>query len=359
MAKRTSIELYKGLVEELKSGQAKPVYFCCGQEVFFLDRIQQLVTDSVPVDQRDFNMDVLYGQDTNLDRILSICRSFPMMADRRVVIVCDFFNLTSRNEADPENSVSSNLDDLIPYVENPNPGTLLLILDEKKPAGNTRLGKSLKSSKFVGFYEFEPVPDYRLSEWIQEWTEIHHQKEIDAAAAEYLAQFVGNNLLQLTTEIDKLSTYIKENSAISREDIQKLVGGTKEYSVFELKDALVARDEVKSLFIAERMLHLSESDTGEVIKTIAFLYSFYSKLWQIIKFKEKGLTPAQIQSKVGIKSSFYFNNLMKDARNYRSTDILVIFENLLDADKAIKGFSKLDAGSIFYMTIRKLSVRYS
>lgn len=355
MARQTSIELYRGLVDEIKSGKTKPVYFCCGQEVFFLDRIQQLVTDSVPADQRDFNLDVLYGQDTNLDRILSICRSFPMMADRRVVIVRDFFNLTNRSESDPENNTSSNLDDLIPYIENPNPGTLLLILDEKKPAGNTRLGKNLKSSKFVGFYEFEPVPDYRLTDWIVEWTKIHHQKDIDAPAAEYLAQFVGNNLLQLTTEIEKLSTYRKESTTISREDIQKLVGGTKEYSVFELKDALVSRDEIKSLFIAERMLHLSESDTGEVIKTVAFLYSFYSKLWQIIKYKERGLTPAQIQSKVGIKSTFYFNNLMKDARNYRSADILVIFENLLDADKAIKGFGKLDPGSVLYMTIRKIT----
>ena len=354
MAKLTSIEIYKGLVGELKSNKAKPVYFCCGQEVFFLDRIQKLVIDSVPVDQRDFNLDVLYGQDTNLDNILSICRSFPMMADRRVVVIRDFFNLTKKNDAEPENTVTSNLDDLIPYIENPNPGTLLVILDEKKPAGNTRLGKSLKKSDQVGFFEFDLVPDYRLSDWIQEWTRIHHQKDIDAGAAEYLAQFVGNNLLQLTTEIEKLSTYRKESPIIAREDIQNLVGGTKEYSVFELKDALVQHDEVKSLFIAERMLQLSESDTGEVIKTIAFLYSFYSKLWQIIKFKEKGLTPAQIQNKVGIKSSFYFNNLMKDARSYQVSDIPGIFETLLDADKAIKGFSKLDPGSIFYMTIRKL-----
>jgi len=352
MAKKTSIEIFRELVSELKSGNAKPVYFCSGEEVFFLDRIQEGVVSRVPPDQRDFNLDILYGQDTNTDRILSVCRSFPMMAEKRVVIIRDFFGLAKKREISDDQP--NNMDDLIPYFEQPNPNTLLVMFDEKKPSGNTRLGKAIKKNKSVGYFEFNAVPEYRLPEWIIEWTQVTHKKQFDPAAAQYLAQFVGDNLLQLTSEIDKLCTFKKEGEQITQDDIRELVGISKEYSIFELKDAIVQKNKKKALFIADKILQMSDSITGEVIRTVSFFYSMYSNIWQILRLKERGLTPDQIQKKVGISNKFYFNNLMKDARAYKSNEMPRIFEALLDADKAIKGFSKMDPSSIMFFTISKI-----
>lgn len=353
MAKKTSIEIFKGLVTELKSNSAKPIYFCCGEEVFFMDRIQESVVSRVPESERDFNLDIMYGQDTNVDRILSIIRSFPMMAEKRVVLIRDFFGLSQlREQADDK---PGSLDDLIPYLENPNPSTLLVLMDEKKPNGNTRFGKAVKKNKNVGYYEFNSVPEYRLPEWIAEWAMVNHKKQFDPVAAQYLAQFVGDNLLQLTSEIDKLCTYKKEGEPITQQDIRELVGISKDYTIFELKDAIIKRDTAKSLFIADQILRLSDSITGEVIKSVGFFYSMYSNIWQILRLKERGLSPDQIQSKIGISSRFYFNNLMSDARSYRIQDMALIFEALLDADKAIKGFSKMDPSSIFFFMIKRIT----
>lgn len=316
-----------------------------------MDKIQEIVVSLVPESEKDFNLDILFGQDVNIDRILSISRSFPMMADRRVVLIRDFFEITQQNAS--TEGEKGGLDELIPYLENPNPTTLLVLMDEKKPNAKTRFGKAVKKNKNVGYFEFDSVPEYRLPEWISEWTNVAHQKQIEPVAAQYLAQFVGNNLLQLTTEIDKLCTYKKEEN-ITQKDIRELVGMSKEYSIFELKDAIIKRDTGKSLFIADQILRLSDSITGEVIKTIGFFYSMYSNIWQILRLRERGLTPEQIQNKIGISNKFYFNNLMKDARSYHSKDMILIFEALLDADQAIKGFSKMDAASIMFFMIRRI-----
>src|SRR5699024_9596081 len=90
MAKKTSIEHYSEALKDLQSEDRKPIYFFCGEEEFFLDKLQEAVEAMVPEDQKDFNFDLLYGRDITSEKLLSIIRSFPMMADRRVVILRDF-----------------------------------------------------------------------------------------------------------------------------------------------------------------------------------------------------------------------------------------------------------------------------
>ncbi len=92
MAKKTSIELYSRLVNELRSEDRKPIYFFYGEEEFFLDKLQQVVEGLVPDDQKDFNFDLLYGRDISPEKLLSIIRSYPMMADQRVVILSGLMN---------------------------------------------------------------------------------------------------------------------------------------------------------------------------------------------------------------------------------------------------------------------------
>ncbi len=347
MARKTSIELFQELVRELRGDRLKPVYYICSEESFFLDRVFEIISKRVPDDQKDFNFDVLSGRETNMDRVLSIARSFPMMADRRVLIIRDFLAIS-------EGEAAGNPDELMPYLESPNPGTLLVLLDEKSPAGNTKLGKAIQKNGNVGYYKFDPVPDYRLPDWIAEWAGLTHHTKIDSAAAQILAQHVGNNLLQLTTEIEKLSNYETGDEAITVDAVRRLVGITRQFDVFELKDAILSGDSAKALFVAGQMLIHSGNATGEVMKTIGFLYGYYTNLWQICRGRERRLAPARIQELTGIRSNFYFNNLLKDARSFHTRDFALIFEALLDADKAVKGFGNLSPEDVLFLTINKL-----
>ena len=343
----------------MKAGQLPPVVSICGNEVFFLDQAQKIISDSVPPTERDFNFDLLHGTETGVEQVIAVSNSFPLMAERRVVIVRDFMKLgQAKAGAAGDKAKSGVLGDLLPYVERPNPQTLLVLIDESKPAGNTKLGKALKKKDPKrAYFEFARVPEYKVPDWITEWAATRHDKKIEHQAAQILAQHVGNNLLTLSSEIDKLCTYKGSANFISVDDIHELTGISKEYSIFELKKAIIRRDLDGALFISEQMLRQGDSDTGEVIKTIAFLYSVYSNIWKILRLKARGLAPAQIRQQAGVKSPAYFENLMTDARGYSVAQMPMIFETLLDADKAVKGFGKVDPAGILQMTIKKIIAR--
>ena len=346
--KPNSSDTYKEVLQEISSGTLKPVYYLYGEEEFYLDQLLDRFSDILPPDQKDFNFDLLYGQDVSPARVLSIARSFPMMAEKRVLIVRNFLQTGKGAGGEGE------MNDFISYFENPNPACLVVLFDTGKPAGNTKLGKVISKNPNVGFHHFEPLPDYLIPDWVISWVQSHHKKKIDAAAAQLLAQFVGNNLQLLSTEIDKVCTFVDTSETVTEADVKKIIGSYREYTAIELKEAVIRRDLPKALYISEQMLQHSKTDTGELIRLVGFFYSVFVNIWQIRRLAEKGNAKNQIQSELGISNAWYFNKLWDDASNFRYGDMPRVFEALLDADKSIKGFSTLDSTSILFLLVKRM-----
>ena len=352
MSKKTSLELYNEALQDLKSDSRKLIYFFCGEEDFFLAKLQDAVEDLMPPEHKDFNLDIIYARDKTPEQVLGIARSYPMMAEKRIVIVRDFLSLNISSYH--QTGTGGGLDDFLPYFDQPNPNTLLVLFDSKKPSGRTKLGKAINSNKHAVLYEFKEVPDYRLPDWILEWVQDHYQQRIEPAAAQMLAQYVGSNLQLLSTEIDKVCTFVDTSESIKESHIKKVIGLYREYSVFELKDALIERNLERSLFIAEQMLQQSKADTGEIIRSVGFFYNMFSNIWQIRRLISQGNTKQQVKNTMGINNSWYFNKLWDDASHYRLNDMPVVFEALLDADRAAKGFSKMDPATILLLMIKRI-----
>lgn len=353
LKKQNSEQKFSDLRSEIQSFQLKPVYYFYGEEDFYLDRLQNLCSVILPPYEKDFNFDLLYGQDVNPAQVLNIVRSFPMMAEKRVVIIKNFLQ-TGKVTDDEDSSKSGSMNDFIPYFDKPNPSTVLVLLDSSKPAGNTLLGKAISKNSNVGFYEFESLPDYMLGEWVSAWAKSRHKKNIDQAAAQTLAHFVGNNLHLLSTEIDKVCTFVDTSENVNLDDVKKIIGSYREYSAFELKDAVLIRDLKKSLFISEQMLQHSKSDTGELIRLVGFFYSVFTNIWHILRLVEKGVPKNKIQAELDISNAWYFNKLWEDASKFTYADMPRVFEALLDADRSIKGFSTQDTTTILFLLVKRL-----
>ncbi len=351
MAKKTSIDHFKEARKSIRSPELrKSVYYFYGDERFFIDRLQKEMTAIVPGEQRDFNFDLLYGSDTTPEKVLGIVRSFPMMAEQRVVIVRDFLKTGNTDEA------GGSLGDFEHYVKNPNPSTILCLIDKKKPDGRTNLGRALtgKNNNNTAAYEFKSLPDYTLPDWVIEWTKSQYNKNIEPQAAQVLTQLVGNDLQLLSTEIEKVCTFLDTEKTVSTEHVKKIIGSYREYSVIELKEAIFRRNLDESLGIAEQMLLKSNTEAGEVIRTVGFFYRVFCDVWQIRRLMEKKLSKQQIQSELGVKNSYVFNFKWKDASQYQLAEMPRIFEALLDADRAAKGFSTLDVPSILLLLIKRI-----
>ncbi len=355
MAKQPdSIQEYKRVLSEIESGKLKPVYFISGAEQFLIDKLQDAFIEFMPKEIRDFNLDLLYGQEVTPDKVLNIARSYPMMSEFRMLIVRDFLKLFDTRDQDTEGGKgSATADDFVAYVKNPNPSCITIFISDKRPAKNTKLGKALFSSSHATICELESVSENQLPVWIHNWVKSEHKKTIDSAAAQMLAYSVGSDLQKLSTEIDKLCTYKTTGEEITQEDVKKMVGVSREFSVFELQDALISRNLDKTLTVAEHILQQADSVTGEVIKTTGFLYGTFSKVWQIQSLRNKGMSPDQISKAVGAYG-FYLNKLTKMAQAYPPQKMPEIFEILLDADRAIKGFSRVDSESILLISLKKI-----
>jgi len=328
----------------------KPVLYLYGEESFFIDRLQDEVEKLVPPEQRDFNFDLLYGSETTPRKILDIARSFPMMAEQRVIIVREFLKA---GEKIPEGE--GHLNDFESYLNQPNPQTILCLIDEKYPDRRMSFGKALnKKGTIAAAFKFDFLPDYKLADWVTDWVRHQHNKKIDARAAQILSQLVGNNLQLLSIEIDKVCTFVDTEREITLEHVKKIIGSYREYSAIELKDALVSKDLDKSLRIAEQMLLKSNTEAGEVIRTVGFFYSVFGNIWQIRHLVEKGLGKQQVQNELGITNNWICNRQWQDASNFSLAEMPGIFEALLDADRAAKGFTTLDTSSILLLLITRI-----
>ncbi len=385
MAKKTSsLEQFKAFMEELRGPEIKPVYAFFGEESFFPDRLQDAAISVVPEEARDFNLDVLYGLEVKADKVIDVCRSYPMMAERRVVVVRDFMKMfdarqtrTERQGAERPGGGHSGLeqasadpgeisldgpetgggtvDDLANYLKQPNPSTLLILTSEKRPAANSKLGSALKKSKTVTSHTFDPLGEYHLPQWIVDWASMEHNLTFEDNAVQLLAFHVGNHLQQLTVEIAKLAASCKGDRAVKEQDVKDLVGLSREYSIFDFQDALFERNTGKAMMIARQLLHNADSPAGEVIKVISYLYGTFGKIWHIQRLTRKGMSPNLVQESVGIKSNFYYNKLARAGYNYPLAVCPWLFEVLLDADKAIKGFSRQSPESVLLMTVKKIT----
>jgi len=350
LAKKTSIDHFREAVKQIRDADRRvPVYCFYGEESFFLDLLQDEVINLLPESERDFNLDLLYGGEVTPQRVLSIARSYPMMTEHRILVLRDFRKLSSNDE-------DGRPDDLAAYLEQPNPTTIFLLLDEKGPDKRNRLGKLLsgKGSKYVYSREFKRLPDYRIPEWIMDWVRVRYNKEIDPESAQILTQLAGNQLQRLSTELEKVCTFVDTENRIERRHVEAIIGSYREYSVFELKEAVLSRNLEKSLSILEQMLLKGTTDTGEVIRTVGFFYSVFGSIWQILRLKEKGLRKSLVQEEMGINGSWYFNQLWNDSSSFHLSEMPAVFEALMDADRAAKGFSTLDSSTTLLLMVKRI-----
>ena len=105
-------------VQSIPTGAPKEVYLLYGEEDFLVEQALEAVLAATlsPAD-RQFNLDVVRAGDMDIREVLAMCASFPMMADRRVVVLRDVDSLNARE-----------LELLSAYLESPSPTTCLVLI---------------------------------------------------------------------------------------------------------------------------------------------------------------------------------------------------------------------------------------
>ncbi|NNK86879.1 MAG: DNA polymerase III subunit delta, partial [Flavobacteriaceae bacterium] len=223
----------KQLLKDIQAGKIKPIYFLMGDEPYFIDLISQYIEKNLlPEDQKGFNQMVYYGRDVSVEDIVSAAKRYPMMAERQVVIIKEAQDL------------SRTIEKLQPYVENPQPSTVLVInYKYKKIDKRKALYKSLRKTGIV--FESKTLYENQVAEWIRRIMS-GRKYSIAPKAAQMLIEFLGTDLSKINNELEKLQLIIPEGQQITPELIEENIGISKDFNNFELRKAIGERNSVKA-----------------------------------------------------------------------------------------------------------------
>jgi DNA polymerase III subunit delta len=254
----------KKLLQSLKAGQYAPVYLIDGEEPYYLDIITNHFEEQIlKPEERDFNLMVLYGKDSEWADVVNACRRFPMFAERQVVILKDAAQLKGFNE-------------LAGYLENPAPTTIFLIENRFKKADGR--SKVVKLAKEKGFYiTSEKIRDEQVPNWIMSYgREIGF--EVGEREAQILATHLGADLQKIANEIEKVRINVPDEKQLTAQLIQKYIGVSREYNVFEFPEALTSGDKDKLY----RMLSyfIANPKAAPMPLLIGSFYNHFNRLYQ-------------------------------------------------------------------------------
>jgi DNA polymerase-3 subunit delta len=321
---------FSKILEDLKNGTFYPVYFLHGEEPYFIDEIVNYFENNV-IDEsmRDFNQTVIYGRDVNAREVADFCRRFPMMGDKQLVLVKEAQELTANNRK---------LDDLLPYIENPLDSTVLVMAFKYKNVDKRRtfynkLKKSLKSVIF----ESKKIYDNQIPNWIENHINSKGYK-IDPVSTQLLADHVGNDLGRLVNEIDKLTINLGKDGVITSDLIEKNIGISKDYNVFEFTKALGSKDVFKAQQIVKYFEANPKDNPLQMITVI--LYNFFIKTF--LYHRVKGKNKYEIAGEIGVRANFIGDYAIA-ARNYPVNTIRKIIREIKFLDLKSKGYGATDS----------------
>lgn len=257
------------LVREIRSGAAAPLMLAGGTEGFFLDEIEGALLESVlKEDEKAFNLDIVYGSETNAVHLISIAKSYPMMAEKRLILVREAQNLHARE-----------WEKLIPYLNSPSGSTVLAFMHRNKdPDKRKTATKAFMGSKQARFAEAKPMSEEGLVDFIVAKAG-QHQLKFDGRAAFALKELLGSNLSRIVSEIEKIRLSVPAGAEIKLEKVIDQVGLSREFNMFDVPAYLAHKNEVRLLRTTMYMARNANKYPLPVL--VGVLYNFYSKLLAI------------------------------------------------------------------------------
>ncbi|TVR36394.1 MAG: DNA polymerase III subunit delta [Cryomorphaceae bacterium] len=334
MAAANAAAKTRQILAEMKQGIYHPIYLLMGDEGYYIDLISDYIEQHALQDfEREFNQTVLYGLETNPLDLVSVVKRYPMMAERQVVIL-------------KEGQRMKNFDKLEPIIEEPVPTTIFVICHkEKKLDGRWSITKLLNKKAVV--VESSKIKENEVASWIRDYCK-SHKIDISNDALQVMAEHIGPDLERIVSEFGKLEVALPKGTSITPEVIEKHVGISKDYNVYELQKAIAMKDLARALKIARHFANNPKAHP--VIATNGALIGYFTKLYLFHHVPD-----SQAASALRI-NPYFLNEYRTAARNFPVGKVESIFGYLRETDLKAKGVNNVtsDDGALLEELIFKI-----
>lgn len=310
------------IINDVKNGNFVPVYLLMGTEPYYPDLVcDEIIKYALTDSERDFNQTVFYGLDTDAGTVASECRSYPMMAERRLVVVKEAQSMKT-------------LEDLATYASDPMESTVLVILIHGALADKRRaLYKNVQKKGVV--LVSDALRDYEMPQWI---TSFYKSRglDIEPAAAALLAEYAGTDMSRIMLETEKMQKNLPEGTVrVNAADIEKNVGISRQFSIFELTKALSYMKAEKALKIAAYI------GNGPKFMLLLATAPIYTHFYRILKYeaallKNPAMSKADRAKLLGV-NPYFMEEYDVAARNYPIRRCMKVISLLEEYDFKGKG----------------------
>jgi DNA polymerase-3 subunit delta len=311
---------YEEIISDLKKRIFKPVYFLAGEEPYYIDLITEHIQEKVLAeDEKAFNQIILYGEDTNIAAIIDTARRFPMMSSHQVLII-------------KEAQALKKLEELIMYLEKPLLSTILVFSYKYKTIDKrTKLHKILESHGV--YFESPRIRDYLIPAWIERYL-MNKGIKADPSASAMLTEYLGADLHKIVNELDKLIITLPPGEPqITTALIEKNIGISKDYNIFELQKAIGERNILK----ANMIIHYFADNPKDnpITFSIASLFGFFSKLLTFHYLTDKSKNNVASVLKI---NPYFVKEYENSASKYNVAKTVQIISLLRTYDMKSKGY---------------------
>lgn len=314
--------LCRELVSDAIRGVYKPVYLLMGDEPYYVDMVCDAILEHcLDESERDFNQTVCYGADVDADSVITAARRYPMFAERQLVVV-------------KEAQMMKNLEELAVYCQKPLESTVLVIAMHGASADKRKsLYKTV--SKMGVVVDSQTLRDYEMPKWISMFYSSKGLR-ITPDAAVLLAEYAGTDLNKIAIETEKMLKNLPEGTVeVSASDIEKNVGISRQFSIFELTKELSMKNRAKALRIAA---YIGSSAKFAMPMAVSALFTHFYRILKYGALLMKTPSPKSDQkAKVLGVNPYFFTEYDTAVRNYPVKKCMAVIALLKEYDYKGKG----------------------
>lgn len=308
---------YAELNRAIDGRSIPPLLFLYGEETFLLERtVQRLRDAAVPAEARDFNYNLYHGKETPAEVILETALTLPVFSAHRLVLVKEAQNLSA-----------AGLDAFLPYLGDPVPETILVFTADKIDGRRKFFQEFKKRGVLV---EFKRLYDNQIPAFVREQARAAGRALTEDALALFCRR-VGGNLQEVHGELTKLFAYLGERTLVDVADVAAVVSDTRVESIFDLTNALGAREKGAALRLLARLL----DEGGVPLVILSMMVRHFRQLWKTRELLDQGTGVKEIAHRIGI-NPYFVDGLVAQARRFSAARYRQVFALFLEADLALK-----------------------
>lgn len=319
---------YEDILKNAKNRIFSPVYFLMGEEDYYIDRIADYLQNAALTEtEKEFNLTVLYGLDTDIETVINTAKRYPMMSEYQVVVVKEAQKLLR-------------LEELTYYLQQPSKSTILIfcykhgVLDRRKKI-------AAEIAKVGILFESKPLKEAQVPGFITSYLK-RKKIEIEPKASEMMTEFVGTDLNRMVGELEKLIITLPAGQhRITPEQIELNIGISKDYNNFELKNALIEKDVLKANKIVKYFADNPKNNPLQV--TIALLFNYFSNL--MVAFYAPQKNDQGIAAYLGLKTPWQAKDYIRGMQHYSGVKVMHIISAIRECDARSKGFGNSSVSS--------------